>query len=117
MALALTFRAKLLASHLGLVTAILLLVVLELNRTLGADLERQLDERLEQQAQGAAQWVGDGRRHPEKLAARLALVVNGEVSIYDRDGNVLGDSSLPDTAGGGSGGGRCGVQGGGAGRS
>jgi two-component system phosphate regulon sensor histidine kinase PhoR len=94
----LTFRAKLLASHLALVTAIVLLVVLELNRTLGGDLERQLDDRLEQQAQGAAQWVGEGRRHPEKLAGRLALVVNAEVTIFDRDGNVLGDSSLADVA-------------------
>jgi two-component system phosphate regulon sensor histidine kinase PhoR len=96
--MALTFRAKLLASHVGLVAAILLLVVLELNRTLGADLERQLDDRLEQQAHGAAQWITEGRRHPERLAGRLALVVNAEVSIYDKDGNVLGDSSLPDTA-------------------
>jgi two-component system phosphate regulon sensor histidine kinase PhoR len=101
--MALTFRAKLLASHLGLVTAILLLVVLELNRTLGADLERQLDDRLEQQAHGAAQWITEGRRHPERLAGRLALVVNAEVSIYDKDGNVLGDSSMPETAGGVSG--------------
>jgi two-component system phosphate regulon sensor histidine kinase PhoR len=92
----LTFRAKLLASHLALVTAILVLVVLELNRTLGGDLERQLDDRLEQQAQGAAQWVGEGRRHPEKLAGRLALVVHAEVTIFDREGNVLGDSSLAD---------------------
>jgi two-component system phosphate regulon sensor histidine kinase PhoR len=94
--LALTFRAKLLASHLALVTAILLLVVLELNRTLGGDLARQLDDRLEQQAQGAAQWVSEGRRHPDKLAARLGLVVHAEVTIFDRDGNVLGDSARAD---------------------
>jgi two-component system phosphate regulon sensor histidine kinase PhoR len=92
----LTFRAKLLASHLGLVTAILLLVVVELNRTLGGDLVRQLDDRLEQQAQGAAQWVGEGRRHPDKLAGRLGLVVHAEVTLFDRDGNVVGDSSLAD---------------------
>jgi two-component system phosphate regulon sensor histidine kinase PhoR len=92
----LTFRTKLLASHLGLVAAILLLVVLELNRTLGGDLVRQLDDRLEQQAQGAAQWVSEGRRHPEKLAGRLALVTGAEVTIYDRDGVVLGTSTSPD---------------------
>ena len=92
----LTFRAKLLASHLGLVTAILLLVVLELNQTLGGDLARQLDDRLEQQALGAAQWVGEGRRHPDKLAGRLGLVVHAEVTLFDRDGNVVGDSSLAD---------------------
>jgi two-component system phosphate regulon sensor histidine kinase PhoR len=99
----LTFRAKLLASHLGLVTAILLLVVLELNRTLGGDLARQLDDRLEQQAQGAAQWVGEGRRHPDKLAGRLGLVVHAEVTLFDRDGNVVGDSSLADVTGAPSG--------------
>jgi two-component system phosphate regulon sensor histidine kinase PhoR len=99
----LTFRAKLLASHLALVTAIVLLVVLELNRTLGGDLARQLDDRLEQQAQGAAQWVGEGRRHPEKLAGRLALVVHAEVTIFDRDGNVLGDSTRADVTGAPSG--------------
>ncbi|MGH7298768.1 MAG: ATP-binding protein, partial [Polyangiaceae bacterium] len=100
---ALTFRAKLLASHLALVTVILVLVVLELNRTLGGDLARQLDDRLELQAHGASQWIGEGRRHPDKLAGRLALVVHAEVTIFDRDGNTLGDSAHPDLAGAPSG--------------
>ncbi len=89
----LTFRTKLLASHVALVLAVVLIVILELNRSLGADLARQLDQRLEQQAQGAAQWVGEGRRHPERLAGRLAQVVNADVTIFARDGNVLGDSA------------------------
>ncbi len=88
----LAFRTKLLASHVALVAVVVMLVLLELNRVLGADLERQLDQRLEQQAAGAAQWVGEGRRHPDKLAGRLALVVSAEVTIYDRDGNVLGEA-------------------------
>ena len=88
-----TFRTKLLASHIGLVAAVVLIVILELNRSLGADLGGQLDQRLEQQARGAAQWIGEGRRHPGKLAARLALVVSADVTIFDRDGNVLGDST------------------------
>lgn len=96
--MALSFRTKLLASHLALVTAIVLLVLLELNRTLGGDLERQLDARLDQQAQGAAQWVGEGRRHPDKLAGRLGLVVHAQVTIFDRDGRVLGDSTAADPA-------------------
>ncbi|HEX8795246.1 MAG TPA: ATP-binding protein [Polyangiaceae bacterium] len=94
----LTFRAKLLASHLALVTAILVLVVLELNRTLGDDLVRQLDDRLEQQAAGAATWVGEGRRHPEKLAGRLGLVTHAQVTIFDREGDVIGDSEVTDVA-------------------
>jgi two-component system phosphate regulon sensor histidine kinase PhoR len=88
-----TFRTKLLASHVALVVAVVLIVILELNRSLGADLARQLDQRLEQQAQGAAQWVSEGRRHPEKLAGRLGHVVNADVSIFDREGNILGDSA------------------------
>jgi len=93
---ALTFRAKLLASHLALVTAVVLLVLLDLNRTLGGDLVGQLDERLEQQAHGAAQWVSEGRRHPDKLAGRLGLIVNARVTIFERDGAVIGDSSVVD---------------------
>ncbi len=92
----LTFRAKLLASHVALVTAILLLLVFELDRTLGGDLVRQLDERLEQQAVGAAQWVSEGRRHPDKLAGRLGLIVHAQVTIFDRDGAVIGDSDVID---------------------
>jgi two-component system, OmpR family, phosphate regulon sensor histidine kinase PhoR len=94
----LTFRAKLLASHVALVTAVLLLLVFELDRTLGGDLVRQLDERLEQQAQGAAQWVSEGRRHPDKLAGRLGLIVHAQVTIFDRDGTVIGDSDVIDLA-------------------
>jgi two-component system phosphate regulon sensor histidine kinase PhoR len=94
----LTFRAKLLASHVALVTAILLVLVFELDRTLGGDLVRQLDERLEQQAVGAAQWVSEGRRHPDKLAGRLGLIVHAQVTIFDRDGTVIGDSDVIDLA-------------------
>ena len=45
------------------------------------------------QAQGAAQWVSEGRRHPDKLAGRLALVLKADVAIFDYQGAVLGDSS------------------------
>jgi len=100
----LTFRTKLLASHVALVTAILLLLVVELARTLGDDLARQLDERLEQQAQGAAQWVSEGRRHPDKLAGRLGLIVHAQVTVFDRDGVVIGDSDVVDLASAPSGG-------------
>ena len=94
----LTFRAKLLASHVALVTAVLLLLVFELDRTLGGDLVRQLDERLEQQAVGAAQWISEGRRHPDKLAGRLGLIVHAQVTIFDKDGSVIGDSEVVDLA-------------------
>jgi signal transduction histidine kinase len=88
-----TFRAKLLVSLLALVLSVLALVVVMLDVTLGRDLSQRLDQRLEQQARGAAQWgVGEGRRHPEKIAARLSAVVGADVTLFDRDGNVLGDS-------------------------
>ncbi|WP_394837283.1 HAMP domain-containing histidine kinase [Pendulispora rubella] len=90
--MSISFRTKLLASHVGLVAAIVTLLVLLLDRSLGADLERRLDQRLEQQASGAAQWGVGERRHPEKIAARLAAVVGAEVTLFDREGKVLGDS-------------------------
>ncbi len=91
--LRLSFRTKLLASHVGLVIAVVVIALLDLNRTLVADLHRQLDERLLEQARGAAQWVSEGRRHPDKLAGRLALIVKADVTIFGPAGEVLGDSS------------------------
>jgi two-component system, OmpR family, phosphate regulon sensor histidine kinase PhoR len=88
-----TFRTKLLASHVGLVAVVVTIAILLLNRALGADLEAQLDRRLEEQARGAAVWVGEGRRHPDKLAGRIALIVSATVTIFDKDGKVLGDST------------------------
>jgi signal transduction histidine kinase len=87
----LTFRAKLLASHVAVVAAVVLIALFDLDRSLGADLAADLDRRLELQAVGAARWVTEGR-HPGKLAGRLAAVVGAGVAIVDRDGNALGDS-------------------------
>jgi two-component system phosphate regulon sensor histidine kinase PhoR len=89
----LSFRTKLLASHVGLVIAVIVIALLALNQTLVADLHRQLDQRLLEQAQGAALWVGEGRRHPDKLAERLALIVKSDVTIFSPGGEVIGDSS------------------------
>ena len=89
----LSFRTKLLASHVGLVIAVMGIALLALNQTLVADLHRQLDQRLLEQATGAAQWVGEGRRHPDKLAERLALIVKADVTIFGHAGEILGDSS------------------------
>ncbi|MGH7329681.1 MAG: hypothetical protein ACREJX_15145, partial [Polyangiaceae bacterium] len=44
--MALSFRTKLLASHVGLVLVVVLLSFFQLNRSLAADLERQIDLRL-----------------------------------------------------------------------
>ncbi len=96
----LTFRTKLLASHIGLVVVIVLLTILELNRALGADLARQLDQRLEEQAKGASTWVTGDRRHPERLAARIAPIVNADVAIFDREGRLVAVAT-PSSAPGG----------------
>ena len=92
--MAMSFRTKLLASHVGLVVAVGAIALVSLDRSLTDDLVRQLDQRLEQQARGAADWAGEGgRRHPDKVATRVANIVHAEVTIFDRDGAVLGASS------------------------
>jgi signal transduction histidine kinase len=87
----LSFRTKLLLSHVGLVAAVVAITMLQLGVSLGDDLVRQLESRLEQQARGAAQWVGPGR-HPERLASRLGNVVHARVAIIDATGHLLADS-------------------------
>ena len=87
----LTFRTRLLASHVAVAAAVVLMALFVLDRSLGADLAVDLDRRLELRAVGAAQWVTAGR-HPDKLAGRLAAVVGAGVTIVDRDGATLGDA-------------------------
>jgi two-component system phosphate regulon sensor histidine kinase PhoR len=92
-----TFRAKLFASHLGLVAVVVLVAIVTLHESLGDDLRSRLDQRLEQQARGAAAWMVT-TRHREKLATRLGAVVNARVTIISPDGDVVGDSSYPGEA-------------------
>jgi two-component system phosphate regulon sensor histidine kinase PhoR len=92
--MAMSFRSKLLASHVGLVVTVGAIALFTLNRQLTGDLVRQLDRRLEEQAKGAVEWAEEGgRRHPEKVATRIAHIVDAEVTLFDRDGSVLGASS------------------------
>jgi two-component system phosphate regulon sensor histidine kinase PhoR len=96
MAMAMSFRTKLLASHVGLVVAVGLIAIFTLNRWLTDDLVRQLDTRLLEQAKGAVEWAEEGgRRHPDKVATRIAHIVDAEVALLDRDGAVIG-ASPPD---------------------
>lgn len=89
-----TFREKLVASHFGLVLVAFFLVAILLERSLAADLEAERDQRLLEQARGAGDWVSS-TRHPNRVAGRLAQVVQSEVVIFDRDNCVVG-SSVPD---------------------
>ncbi len=92
--MALSFRTKLLASHIGVVVVAGAISLLMLDRFLAIDLVRQLDQRLEEQARGAIEWAQEGgRRHPEKVAVRISRIVDAEVTLFDRDGNVLGASA------------------------
>ena len=94
--MAMSFRTKLLASHVGLVVAVGLIAIFALNRWLTDDLVRQLDSRLLEQAKGAVEWSEEGgRRHPAKVAARISHIVDAEVALFDRDGTVIG-ASPPD---------------------
>jgi two-component system, OmpR family, phosphate regulon sensor histidine kinase PhoR len=90
----LSFRSKLLASHVGLAVAACAIALFTLDFWLAADLERQLDVRMEDQARGAVDWAREGRRrHPERVAARIALIVDAEVTLFGARGEVLGASS------------------------
>jgi two-component system phosphate regulon sensor histidine kinase PhoR len=91
--MAMSFRTKLLASHVGLVVAVGLIAIFTLNRWLTEDLVRQLDARQLEQAKGAIEWAEEGgRRHPDKVATRIAHIVDAEVALLDRDGTVIGAS-------------------------
>lgn len=88
-----SFRTQLLASHVGLVLFVVAVLLFQLDRALSDDLGQKLDQRLEEQAKGAAQWgVGEGRRHPEKIASRLAAITGNDVTIFDAQGVVSADS-------------------------
>jgi len=88
-----SFRTKLLASYVGLVSLVGLIAIFTLNRWLTEDLVRQLDARLLEQAKGAVEWAEEGgKRHPDKVANRIAHIVDAEVALLDRDDTVIGAS-------------------------
>lgn len=87
----LTYRTKLLISHIGLVAVVLLLLSILLERSLSSDLESRRDEHLVEQARGATEWVSSGR-HPNRVAIRLAAIVQADVTIFDVDDCVVGRS-------------------------
>lgn len=95
------FREKLLGSYLGLVGVTASITLLFLSSTLSDDLMRQLDQRLEAQADGAAKWVslrraehGGADQGFDRQASRLKGVVGSWVTIIDPEGKIAGDSDL-----------------------
>jgi signal transduction histidine kinase len=89
----LSFRSKLLASHVALALVVGGIALFTLDRWLTSDLVRQLDQRLEEQGKGAIEWVEGGKRHPDRITARIAHIVDAEVTLFDKDGTVLGAST------------------------
>lgn len=89
-----SFRTKLLASHIALVLVVGAIAIMLLDRWLTDDLVRQLDERLEEQGKGAIEWAEGGRRHPDRITARIAHIVDAEVTLFDSDGSVIGASTI-----------------------
>ena len=89
----LSFRSRLLASHLAVVLFVSTIAFVSLDRWLTGDLVHQLDQRLEDQGHGAIEWAEGGRRHPDRIANRIAHIVDAEVTLFDRDGSILGAST------------------------
>jgi signal transduction histidine kinase len=89
---ALGFRGKLLASYLALVAVAAGSSFVVLDQVLGADLEERLDDRLESQVAAAAEWLRVAGR-PERLANKLARVVDARVIVLEASGGVIGDSA------------------------
>lgn len=89
----LSFRSKLLASHVALVLVVGGIALSMIDRWLTTDLVRQLDQRLEEQATGAVEWAEGGKRHPDRITSRIARIVDAEVTLFDKDGSILGASN------------------------
>jgi signal transduction histidine kinase len=91
--LTLSFRTKLLASHILLALVVGAVALFTLDRFLTADLVRQLDQRMEEQGKGAIEWAEGGRRHPDRITQRIAHIVDAEVTLFEKDGTVIGSST------------------------
>jgi two-component system phosphate regulon sensor histidine kinase PhoR len=87
-----SIRTRLLFGFVSIVVVVTAATALLLDRSLGRDLQEQLDDRLRHQALGVMKWL-DNAGHPERLAPRLAGVVNARVTIISAEGVVLGDST------------------------
>ncbi|HUQ02830.1 MAG TPA: ATP-binding protein [Kofleriaceae bacterium] len=83
--------ARLIASFVAIVLVVGVTTFVLLDRTLGDDLNGDLDARLVAQTEGVVNWM-ETAGHPERLATRLAGVVGARVTIVDKDGMVIGDS-------------------------
>jgi len=92
-----SFRSKLLLSHVAVALAVAVVALLVTERSMSNRLEELVDSRLVEQGRAVARWV-DRSGHPNNLAPRLAGVVDARVTMLGGDGMVLGDSLDPTLA-------------------
>jgi methyl-accepting chemotaxis protein len=86
-----SFRVKLLASHVAVALAVSAVTLVLVERSVSQRMEEQVDRRLEAQAQAVAHWM-EQAGHPDRLAGRLAGVVGARVTILDALGIAVGES-------------------------
>lgn len=91
MAVRISFRTKLLASHAAVAVAVGAVTLLLVERAVSSQMEAQIDRRLEAQAIAVAGWL-QRAGHPDRLAGRLAGVVGARVTFIDKDGVSVGES-------------------------
>lgn len=91
MAVKISFRIKLLASHAAVAIAVSAVSFVVVERALSSRMEAQVDRRLESQAEAVSRWL-ERARHPNRLAGRLAGVVGARVTILDDKGQPVGES-------------------------
>jgi signal transduction histidine kinase len=87
-----SFRVKLLATHAAIALVVGAATLLVVERLVSQRMEQQLDARLEAQARAVAQWL-ERAAHQQQLARRLAGVVDARVTIIDKRGVALGEST------------------------
>lgn len=91
MAVSVSFRVKLLASHAVVAVAVSAATLLVVERSVSQRMEADIDERLEAQAHAVSRWL-ERAGHPDRLAGRLAGVVGARVTIIDPHGIAVGES-------------------------
>lgn len=89
-----SFRVKLLATHAAIALIVGAVTLLVVERLVSRRMEQQIDARLETQARAVAQWL-ERAAHQQQLARRLAGVVDARVTIIDKRGIALGESTAP----------------------
>lgn len=87
-----SFHTKLLATFVALAVIVGVAALVVVQRTVGSDLVAAIDRRLESQAKAVAVWV-ENAGHPQRLAPRLAAVVDARVTVFGANGLVEGDSA------------------------